>query len=390
MKRSPRQEVNVGDALPERVLATLGRRDRGPTLIVVGAIHGNEPAGWRACRRVADALRDRDDRVAGRVVFLTGNRAALAAGCRFVDRDLNRAWTRPLIDRIRAEGPGVDVEDVEQADLLRVLDDLVETSSGETFLLDLHTTSAGGGPFSTVADSLPAREIALKVPVPLVLGLEEMVDGTLHDWISELGVITMAFESGQHDEEAAVDRAEAAVWIVLEATGLVAAEDLPELAPARRLLAKDGAGLPPALEMRYRHPVDPADAFVMAPGWENYQPIRRGEALGADREGPVLAPERGRMLMPLYQAQGEDGFFIVREFSSFWLWVSKTMRRLGLASGIHLLPGIRKHPTRTDVFVVDTHVARWYALQILHLLGFRRVREDGDVLVVERRGVHHR
>ena len=376
--------------LPDRVLATLGDVGRGPTLVVVGGVHGNEPAGWEACRRVATALRDRSGRLAGRVVFLTGNRAALAVGRRFVDRDLNRAWTRPVIDRIRAQGPGAESEDVEQAELLEVLDDILATSRGTTFLLDLHTTSATGGPFSTVADSLPAREIALKVPVPLVLGLEEMVDGTLHDWISESGVITMAFESGQHDETAAIDRAEAAVWIVLEATGLIEAEDLPELEPSRELLEQDGAGLPAALEMRYRHPIGPADDFSMAPGWENYQVVRRGETLAEDRDGPVRSPEKGRMLMPLYQTQGEDGFFIVREFSSFWLWVSKTIRRLRLASAIHLLPGIRKHSERPDVFVVNKHVARWYALQSLHLLGFRRVREDGDVLIVERRGVHYR
>jgi len=62
---------------------------------------------------------------------------------------------------------------------------------------------------------------------------------------------------------------------------------------------------------------------------------------------------------------------------------------VGFARGIHLLPGIRKHPERAGVFVVNRRVARWYALQIFHLLGFRRVREEGDELVVERRGVHY-
>jgi succinylglutamate desuccinylase len=380
----------VGEvALPDRVIASLGSAERGDTLIVVGAVHGNEPAGWEASRRVAAALADREEHLEGRVTFMTGNRRALALRRRFVDRDLNRAWTTPVVERIRAEGPGNSVEDMEQADLIRELDDLVATSSGTTWLLDLHTTSATGGAFSTVADALPARELALRLPVPLVLGLEEMVDGTLHDWIGEHGVVTVAFESGQHTEPAAVDRAEAAIWLILEATGLIHPTHLPEAAEARKLLARDSAGLPAALEMRYRHPVEDADGFAMTPGWANFQPVRKGETLAEDSDGPVRSPERGRMLMPLYQEQGEDGFFVVREFSAFWLWVSEALRRAGLAGGVHLLPGVRRHPDRAGVLVVNRRVARWYALQILHLLGFRRVREEGDVLIVERRGVHH-
>lgn len=374
--------------LPARVIASLGSPDRGDSLIVVGALHGNEPAGFEACRRVGRALASREADIDGRVTLITGNRSALARGRRFVDRDLNRAWTRPIIERLRREGPGSEVEDREQADLIRQLDELVATATGTTYLLDLHTTSAQGGAFSTVADSLPARQLALHLPVPLVLGLEEMVDGTLHDWIGEHGVITMAFESGQHDEAAAADRAEWAIWLMLEATGLLHANHLPEAQEARKELARDSMGLPPALEMRYRHPVHPGDRFVMAPGWENFQPVQRGQTLAEDADGPVRAPERGRMLMPLYQEQGEDGFFIVREFSAFWLWLSEALRRVGFARGIHLLPGIRKHPERAGVFVVNRRVARWYALQIFHLLGFRRVREEGDELVVERRGVH--
>jgi succinylglutamate desuccinylase len=380
----------VGEvALPDRVIASLGSTERGDTLIVVGGVHGNEPAGWEASRRVASALADRAAHIAGRVTFITGNRRALALRRRFVDRDLNRAWTTPVVERIRAEGPGNSAEDLEQADLIRELDELVATSSGTTWLLDLHTTSAMGGAFSTVADALPARELALRLPVPLVLGLEEMVDGTLHDWIGEHGVVTVAFESGQHAEPAAVDRAEAAIWLILEATGLIHPTHLPEAGAARKLLARDSVGLPAALEMRYRHPVDRADAFVMAPGWTNFQPVRKGETLAEDSGGPVRSPERGRMLMPLYQEQGEDGFFVVREFSAFWLWVSRALRRARLAGGVHLLPGVRRHPDRDGVYVVNRRVARWYALQVLHLLGFRRVREQGDVLIVERRGVHY-
>ena len=38
-----------------------------------------------------------------------------------------------------------------------------------------------------------------------------------------------------------------------------------------------------------------------------------------------------------------------------------------------------------EALLVDRRVARWYALQVLHLLGFRREIDVGDQLVVHRR-----
>jgi len=372
---------------PDRLLGDLGEPSRGATLIVVGGVHGNEPAGVRAAHRVAQALTGRAEDLRGRVAFLIGNRAAYREGTRFLDRDLNRAWTQPWVEAVRAGEVEASAEDSEQAELLVELDRLLADSRGRpTYLLDLHTTSGGGGPFTAVADTLDARELALTLPVPLVLGLEEMVDGTLHDYIGRMGVTTIAFESGQHEEPEAVDRAEAAIWLLLEATGLLHPSHIPEAAPSRKLLARSLQGRPRVLEMRYRHGIESSDGFAMDPGWSNFKPVQKGDRVASDAAGRVAAPESGRVLMPLYQAQGEDGFFLVREFSPFWLRVSEAMRMLRLASIVHLMPGIRRHPERPGVYVVNRRVARWYALQLLHLLGFRKVREHGDVLVIERQG----
>lgn len=136
--------------------------------------------------------------------------------------------------------------------------------------------------------------------------------------------------------------------------------------------------------MRYRHNVAPDDAFVMRPGYTNFQVVRRGDAIADDRNGPVAVIEDARLLMPLYQAQGQDGFFLVREFSAFWLSASRFLRAIGFGRFVHWLPGIRLHPSRDDALVVNRRVARFYALQVLHLLGYRRELDDGTTLVVLR------
>ena len=371
----------------ERVLGRVRGPRAGPTLVCVGGIHGNEPAGVIALRRVVPALAPRATRMAGELVALAGNLEALARGRRFVDRDLNRAWTPERVGALRAgvEPPGSGVEDREQSALLEALSAAVADARGGVTILDLHTTSGRGGCFSAVADTLENRALALHLPAPLVLGLEELVDGTLLEHAGLAGHRAVTFEAGQHDEPRAVERAEAAVWLTVAAVGLLPESALPELAPARKLLARDSRALPRVLEMRYRHALVEGDGYRMAPGYENFQRIERGEVLGRDARGEVRAPEGGRLLMPLYQEQGSDGFFVVREFRPFWLHVSRLLRRLGADRLVHWLPGVRRDPARPGALVVDRRVARWYALQLFHLLGFRRVREQGDELVVHRR-----
>lgn len=375
-----------------RVLGRLRGPRPGPTLVVVGGLHGNEPAGVRALERVVGALRPRVEELRGDFVALSGNRAALARGRRYLDRDLNRAWTEERVRRIRegraasvSGGPEEGAEDREQRELLDVLDRLEEEARGPVSVLDLHTTSGLGGPFSTVADTLRNRALALELPVPLILGLEELVDGTLLDYLDRRGLVTVVFEGGQHREPRSVDRCEDAIWIAVAAAGLLPESRLPRVAAARKRLARETRRLPRVLEMRHRHAIAEGDAFRMRPGYRNFQPVTEGEILARENGRPVRAPEDARILMPLYQEQGEDGFFVVREFRSAWLHVSALLRRLRLGRFVHWLPGVHRDPERPEVLTVDRRVARWFALQLFHLLGYRRHHEEGDVLVVVRR-----
>jgi len=378
----------------ERVL---GRLDGGPaaaggpTLLLIGGVHGNEPAGVLALERVLSRLAGRPrvrESLRGCLVAVSGNRAALRVGRRFVDRDLNRAWTAERIAELTAGPPtrAREVEDVEQLELLAVFDQVFRDAQGPVLVMDLHTTSGAGGAFVTVADTLPNRAFAMGIPAPLILGLEELVEGTLLSYLAGRSRVALGFEGGQHGEPEAVDRIEAAVWVVVARSGLLPESGLAEVGPARRRLARDARPLPRVVEMRRRHEVRPGDRFRMRPGYRNFRPVSRGEVLAVDRTGEVRAPESGRLLMPLYQDQGDDGFFVVREIRPFWLHVSLLLRRLRVGRFVHWLPGIRRHPEREDALVVDPRVARLRVLDLLLLLGFRRrTEEDGRLIVTRRR-----
>lgn len=376
----------VADRSVERVLGRIRGSLPGPTLLCVGGLHGNEPAGVSALVRVLEALAPRADRMRGDFVALAGNRSALTLGRRYVDRDLNRAWTDERIGRLRdARLAGATVEDREQLELLDAIEEVVRGARGPVYLLDLHTTSGGGGPFTTFGDTLANRSLATHIPVPMILGLEELLDGTMLAFFGRHGIVGVAYETGQHAEPRAVDRAEAGIWLSVATVGLIEEGLLPEASAGWKLLAGDTHGIPRAMEMVYRHDIGPLDGFVMDPGYANFSPVRAGQAVARDARGPVRVDRDARLLMPLYQKQGEEGFFLIREFSAFWLHLSHILRAMAMDRWVHLLPGVGIDPSMPDAIVVDKRVARWGAVQLFHLLGFRKEEDIGARLVMRRR-----
>ncbi len=373
-------ENEEGDHL---IRAFIGRSD-GPTLIVVGSLHGNEPAGARALHELASELSPHEADLSGRVYFVTGNTRALKKGVRYVDSDLNRFWTAKNLSNVSCPSLIELAEGRELTELDQLFDSILITAMDEVFVLDLHSTSAEGMPFATVGDTLRNREFAGKFPVAILLGIEEQLDGTLLEYLNNAGAVTLGFEGGQHFSQETIENHKAMVRIALSAAGLVSDKcGLDIDRSTRRLSATSrGGGI---FEVRYRHAISEKDGFQMKPGFQNFDPVRKGSVLGRDTRGEVVANETGVVLMPLYQKLGEDGFFLGRRISPFWLWLSARLRRIGLQKVIHLLPGVSCDPDDPATLIINTRIARLFPLQIFHLLGFRRRRWIDNKLVVSRR-----
>lgn len=284
----------------------------GPTLILVGGVHGNEPAGVVAAHRVLARLRDSGHSLAGgEVVALAGNVRALAANRRYLERDLNRQWRAELVAAARDADDG---EAVELAQLAAAIDGILARRRGPVFALDLHTTSADGFPFGVVGQTAAHREFAAAFPLPCIVGLEEQLDGVLTSYLGRLGCVTLAVEGGQSESAAALANHEAVVTIGLVASGLMPA-DLPGYEEAREQLSRARGELPLLIEVVARHEVRPEHGFRMEPGFANIQRTGAGTLLARDGGGEIRAPFDGLVLLPLYQAQGSDGFFYGRELS---------------------------------------------------------------------------
>ena len=369
-----------------RILGSHEGSRPGPLMIVVAALHGNEPAGVEAAERVLRRLATGAIPFRGRLVALVGNRTALAATERYVDCDLNRVWGPAIPAGAAPEA----VEAREQAELATAIE--AEIAAGpanrSVILLDLHSTSADGAPFSILADTLRNRRIAMALPIPAILGLEENIEGTLLEWFCERGHAAVCVEGGRHGAPDTPAHHEAALWIVLATVGLVAPADFPELDAHRRRLAAAAAGAPRVVEVTHRHAVDPDEPFTVEPGFLNFMPVDESTVLahaGPDLAREIRPPFPGLLLMPRYQLKGDDGYFLAARVHPFWLTLSAWLRRLHLETLLPLLPGVRRTGASRRSLDVNRRVARFLSTELFHLFGYRRRREIGDVVRFTRR-----
>lgn len=377
MTRSPAASPSVrspdttGPA--RRVVGRYRGSRQGPLVIFVAGLHGNEPAGVEALERLFRDLDAEAPPCRGEILGVAGNLAALASGRRYLVTDLNRSWTRHRIAAIRTQQN--DREQWEQFELLELLEQTLRGREAEAIILDLHTTSADSVPFFTLGDTLRNRNFARRLRLPLVLGIEEQIHGALLEFLNARGPITIGVEGGRHDDPASVDYHEHVLWVALAEAGCLESADVPRYDERLAALAGARGDLPPVFEVRGRRAVTRGDGFVMRPGFRNFEPIRAGQPLADDSLGEVLAPEDGRIFLPRYQDQGDDGFFVVRPVHPAWLRVSSLLRHLRLHFLARLMPGVRRSRRRADTLIVDRRVARWYAIEVFHLLGYRKRRE---------------
>ncbi|MCB9734066.1 MAG: succinylglutamate desuccinylase/aspartoacylase family protein [Deltaproteobacteria bacterium] len=296
----------------DRVLGTYGGERPGPVLVLVGGIHGNEGAGVRAAERVLAWLATAEVPLRGRVVALVGNAPALAAGARFVDVDLNRGWSPGRVAAARAGELAVATsEDAQQRALLGALDAARRRASEALgfAVLDLHSFSAAGAPFVVTCASERTLAMARAAGLPAITGLERQIPGTFVEFCCGDGAPALGVEGGTHDDPATARQLSAVVVRVLRHLGMVAAEDVDD-GGAGAGRAGEGDGPPEVVEIVYRHAIGPDDGFRMRPGYRNLARVREGEELADDARGPVRAPRDGWLVMPLYQGQGDDGFFL--------------------------------------------------------------------------------
>ena len=364
---------------PDRIFHHIIGEKPGSTIVFFGGIHGNEYAGVNALNNTLKDIKPED--VHGEIYGVYGNIKALEKNKRFLKSDLNRMWTLRQIKELQYSKNLTD-EELEQEDLFRFLNQLLSTNDSPLYFIDLHTTSSKSLPFITINDALINRKFSSQFPVPVVLGIEEYLDGPLLSYLNTLGYVSLGFESGQHTDPEAVTNCEAFIYLALKHAG-----NLKSLHTEKheQKLIEASKNVSSIYEVIYKYHIKPKEQFTMVDGFESFQKISKGTLLAVTDGIKIYSEHNAKLFMPLYQKSGNDGYFIIRNIPRFFLKLSEILRKIKADSLLTVLPGITWHDRQKGVLKANLTVARFMAKSIFHLFGYRNKQIDKTHLLLYNR-----
>ena len=248
-----------------------------PEIAVVGAIHGDEPCGARAIERL---LAD-EEAFERPVKLIIANEEALAAGERYLDEDLNRAF------------PGDPDADTHERRLAHRLQ--AELTGCTT--LAIHSTQSYADPFAVV-DSMDevTRGVTPYLPVDVVIQTDEFTEGRLIEHPHTLEV-----EAGLQGSDEAADNAYWLTRAFLAATGALPAPGADDVVDAG---GRDDVDV---FRLTERIPKPEAERYEVFA--DNFRRVEAGERFAA-ADGEELVAEEAfyPVLLSAYGYRDQFGY----------------------------------------------------------------------------------
>lgn len=265
----------------------------GPSFLVLGAIHGNEPCGTHAIARFGVEFRSGIFALKkGRVIAAPiCNPGAYIANKRFVDINLNRAIAKHTAAALYEHGLANEVTAlIDNCDVV----------------LDLHSYSSGRKPFLFLDNDTPAnRAFAAALNIPdwvtgwdaLYAGEPSLSSGDTMSYAAKAGKPALLIECGLHTDPEAAYHGYNALRAALAHFGMVDPYDTAPPAPPKihrmtHLFVKKKEG---------KHLQD----------WQHLDLISKGMPIAQYDDGELLtAPVDGAILLPGKNTHiGEEWFY---------------------------------------------------------------------------------
>ncbi|MAT90337.1 MAG: succinylglutamate desuccinylase [Flavobacteriaceae bacterium] len=293
-----------------RIIGSYSSGNEGPLLFVTAAVHGNEPSGVQALQRVFEKLSASEPTVKGKIIGVVGNTTALHKNVRYIDEDLNRTWSEA--QRKEKEKETLTSEEQEMFEIIALLEQHPENAYTKRYFMDCHTTSSDSLPYISVQEVHDNDWWAHHFPIHIIRGFSDIVSGTIDHYLSDQQLTGFVVEAGQHERKEAIDYHEGMIWLALEKALQLELNSLNSIPPAIEK-TKAFKNDQKTFEIIYRHGLSEGDSFEMQPGFENFQVIEEGMLLAHHNGEAVYSTWNAFIFMPLYQKQGNDGFFVVEE-----------------------------------------------------------------------------
>ncbi len=302
----------MNDLLGKQIPRTLGKYTsgkKGPLLCVTGGIHGNEPSGVQALLNVFKQLEQEQPEINGTIVGISGNNMALNENKRFIDEDLNRVWTEENIKNHKLNTH----EQKEMWEIIKIIEEYSIKDFTKKYFLDCHTTSSPSTPYISVQEKNDNDLWAHRFPTYCIRGFSDIVDGCIDQYLSSIGFTGFVFEGGQHIAQGSVENHECMIWLVLQEAFNFDLAELSSYPYCISCFSENNTPQQKTFKIIYRHIIGKQDSFIMFPGYKNFQRVSKGELLAEQNGHGIYSRWNARIFMPLYQNQGNDGFFVIEE-----------------------------------------------------------------------------
>jgi predicted deacylase len=272
-------------------------RRPGPTLALVGSVHGNEPCGSVALKRLKAKLDSGAITLkAGKLAIIpTANAEALARGVRQVEWNLNRGLYHRQPHEITKH----------EHKLANTICDVLDRSDK---LLDLHSNPGGTEPFLFIGGNNLAEKEFARALAPVTqrviwnwedafrkAGEDERYSWSVAGYMRHQNKPGITLECGLNGDPAANDVAYAGAILEMESLGIISAKT------ARREMS--GLELPTTDKTpRYakmHSVIFNRQSAQLAQPFKNFDPVKKGEVLAFNGNAErIAAPASGFAIIP--------------------------------------------------------------------------------------------
>ena len=264
-----------------------------PYVGVCGSMHGDEPCGADAIRRITNAFESGDLEPAKGTIFLIhANPEGTSQGRRHTPGgdDLNRLWSFDFTETLRPEAWGYEHH--------RVLD-LKQLLGGLDVFLDLHSAGTTTPPFGISNGEAPIDEIAKQLGISfLVQSWYGLADRVIIGFLKLAGIPALSVECGAHGDPEISNTAYRIAMNFLRATGAIAD-------------GKEANGN----EVRTVHVVEtitkPSEEFGFGAAWTGFQELEPGTLVGRDRVTEIRVSRPCYAVLPNEDVEvGDDVIYL--------------------------------------------------------------------------------
>src|SRR3989338_2807838 len=274
----------------------------GKNALFFGAIHGDEPCGPKALRKLVGQFSIGELRVLeGSITFVpVCNPKAFAQKVRYCEENLNRVFTHHADPKTY------------EAKLANELASAVDECD---VLIDIHSTSASSAPFVFLDYQSEAnRHLAEATGIPnIVTGWIELYKSIgktdpqkpAYDtgrYAHEKGKVSVTIECGKHGSVSAERVAYRAAINVLRYFGIIGGKITTPKAVEQKVLRLDRVYFKDSTE------------DVLVKKWKNFEPVSKGKVIARREGGRILSsPYDGYIVMPKQNPSvGDEWFYIAR------------------------------------------------------------------------------